>query len=280
MRAPGSRFSASVGNVVAIKVALPAMSRGVMVSFCPVLSCTGMRFFNRPVRIFGPCKSPRMQIGLPSSRETLRTISISLSFSGWVPWEKFSRATSSPARTSSRKTASVLQDGPSVATILARRLCSAGRLLDSIRVKLIRPPYCLIRRRSADLQQIQFYAYSPPRSSGLLTPLLTPRIRKGCGGSAARNFNVLSRVALAGGHHFSLFHRRRFGQQWLCFGEEMRVELGPQQHAYGGDIEPHQRGHHRHQRAVDHGVVGKAGEIKAEAQGGQKPDQGGARSSR
>ena len=81
MRAPGSRFSASVGKVVAMSVAVPAISRGVMVSRCPALSCTGMRFFSRPVRIFGPCKSPRIQIGLPSSLETLRTISISLSFS-------------------------------------------------------------------------------------------------------------------------------------------------------------------------------------------------------
>ena len=71
MRAPGSRFSASVGKVVAMRVEVPAISRGVMVSFCPALSCTGMRFFSRPVRIFGPCRSPRMQIGLPSSLRDL-----------------------------------------------------------------------------------------------------------------------------------------------------------------------------------------------------------------
>ena len=46
-----------------------------------------------------------------------RQISISLSFSPRVPWEKLSRATSSPARTSSRKTGSWLQEGPRVATI-------------------------------------------------------------------------------------------------------------------------------------------------------------------
>ncbi len=85
MRAPGSRFSARVGKVVAMRAEVPAISRGVMVSRCPALSCTGMRFFSRPVRILGPCKSPRMQIGLPSSLETLRTISISLSFSASVP---------------------------------------------------------------------------------------------------------------------------------------------------------------------------------------------------
>ena len=40
----------------------------------------------------------------------------------WVPWEKLRRATSSPWRTSLRKISGVLQEGPRVATILARRL--------------------------------------------------------------------------------------------------------------------------------------------------------------
>jgi hypothetical protein len=35
MRAPGSRFSASVGKVVAMRLLVPAISRGVMVSRCP-----------------------------------------------------------------------------------------------------------------------------------------------------------------------------------------------------------------------------------------------------
>ncbi len=121
IRAPGSRFSASVGKVVAITLAVPRMSRGVMVSRCPAFNCTGIRFFSRPVRILGPCRSPRMQTSFPSSRDTLRTISMSLSFSGCVPWEKFSRATSSPARSNSRNVPSWAEAGPSVATILARR---------------------------------------------------------------------------------------------------------------------------------------------------------------
>src|SRR5271168_4260212 len=67
-----------------------------------------------------------MQMGLRSSRATLRTIRISSAFCAWVPWEKLSRATSRPARTSSRKTSSLLLAGPSVATILARRGPSAS----------------------------------------------------------------------------------------------------------------------------------------------------------
>ena len=47
-------------------------------------------------------------------------------FCSWVPWEKLRRATSTPARTSSRKTSGELQDGPRVATILARRLWSTA----------------------------------------------------------------------------------------------------------------------------------------------------------
>src|SRR5580698_8322836 len=67
-----------------------------------------------------------MQIGLFSSRAILRTMRISSAFCAWVPWEKFSRATSRPARTSSRKTSSLLLAGPRVATILARRGRSAA----------------------------------------------------------------------------------------------------------------------------------------------------------
>src|SRR5450631_2525035 len=56
-----------------------------------------------------------------SSRLTLRIIWISCSFSSCVPWEKFKRATSTPACTSFRKTGSVFEAGPRVATIFARR---------------------------------------------------------------------------------------------------------------------------------------------------------------
>ena len=121
MREPCSTFSARVLNVVPTRDAVPGTSRGVMVSRCPALSSTGLWSFSFAVRILGPCRSPRMQSGLRSSRLTLRIIWISASFSSWVPWEKFRRTTSMPARTRSRNTGSVLDAGPSVATIFARR---------------------------------------------------------------------------------------------------------------------------------------------------------------
>jgi len=59
-----------------------------------------------------------------SDLETARTMRISSPFCWWVPCEKFSRATSTPARTNSRKISGEEHDGPRVATILARRLWS------------------------------------------------------------------------------------------------------------------------------------------------------------
>src|SRR5580698_11225361 len=62
-----------------------------------------------------------MQMGFFSSRATVRTMRMRSAFCGWVPCEKLRRATSRPARTNWRKTSMVLQEGPRVATILARR---------------------------------------------------------------------------------------------------------------------------------------------------------------
>ena len=62
MRAPGRTSCASPGNVVEIRVAVPATSRGVIVTCDPVLSATGSCPLSRPVRILGPCKSCRMQM--------------------------------------------------------------------------------------------------------------------------------------------------------------------------------------------------------------------------
>ena len=102
---------------------------------------------------------------------------MSLSFSGWVPWEKLSRATSRPARTNSRNTGSVLHEGPKVATILARRVCSVPEgLLGCNTVKLILPPYCL-RGNGDGLQHAQFYAHSTNRASRSVDRLdANPRI--------------------------------------------------------------------------------------------------------
>ena len=121
IREPGSRFSASVVKTVPTRSAVPSIFSGVIVMRCPATSCTDTPPTRRPVRIFGPCRSARMQIGLPNSLETIRTMRIRSAFCSCEPCEKFSRATSRPARTSSRKTSGVLEAGPSVATIFARR---------------------------------------------------------------------------------------------------------------------------------------------------------------
>ena len=145
MRAPGSRFSASVGKVVAIRVEVPAISRGVMVSRCPALSCTGMRFFSRPVRIFGPCKSPRMQIGLPSSRRDLAHHFDQLElFRMGAVGEVEPGHIEAGADQFAENRFRGYRKGPAWRQSWPGGVGSAGRvLLGSIRVKLIRPPYCV-----------------------------------------------------------------------------------------------------------------------------------------
>ena len=70
MREPGSRFSARVLKVVPTREAVPSISRGVMVRRLPATSWTGLWPLSLPVRILGPCRSARMQMGLPSSFAT------------------------------------------------------------------------------------------------------------------------------------------------------------------------------------------------------------------
>src|ERR1700709_1502959 len=67
-----------------------------------------------------------MQMGLFSSRPILRTTLRATAICSCEPCEKLRRATSRPARTSWRKTSSLLEVGPRVATIFARR---AGAVL-------------------------------------------------------------------------------------------------------------------------------------------------------
>ena len=75
-----------------------------------------------PIRILGPCRSPRMAIGLPVSDCVRRTESAASDQEFSSPWEKLIRATSRPALTSWRTVSGSLEAGPRVATILARRL--------------------------------------------------------------------------------------------------------------------------------------------------------------
>ena len=73
----------------------------------------------RPTRILGPWRSWRMAIGRPVSRSSARMAAWTRRWSSCVPWLKFSRNTSAPARNSSRSRSGVELAGPMVATILA-----------------------------------------------------------------------------------------------------------------------------------------------------------------
>jgi hypothetical protein len=64
-------------------------------------------------------------IGRSSSFEISRTTCIRAAWSSCVPWEKFSRAASIPARARSRTASRDDDAGPSVATIFVRRGSSA-----------------------------------------------------------------------------------------------------------------------------------------------------------
>src|SRR6185369_15254830 len=78
-------------------------------------------FLNLPTRIFGPCRSHMIATVRPTARPTSRTSWARLRWSSAVPCEKFSRTTSTPARTMRSSTAGSLDDGPSVATIFVLR---------------------------------------------------------------------------------------------------------------------------------------------------------------
>src|SRR5689334_12475260 len=73
-----------------------------------------------PMRMRGPCKSPRMATGLFASAASRRMSWMVAACSSCVPCEKFTRATSMPLSISARNTSSERDAGPIVATILAR----------------------------------------------------------------------------------------------------------------------------------------------------------------
>src|SRR5688572_10638056 len=76
---------------------------------------------NLPTRIFGPCRSHMMATVRPTLDEISLTSVARLRWSSAVPCEKFSRTTSTPARTMRSSTAGSDDAGPRVATILVLR---------------------------------------------------------------------------------------------------------------------------------------------------------------
>ena len=75
-----------------------------------------------PVRIFGPERSWRSATGRWSRAPISRAARITSRCSSCVPWEKFSRKTFTPARTSLSSISGLREAGPMVATILVRRM--------------------------------------------------------------------------------------------------------------------------------------------------------------
>src|SRR5665213_171781 len=243
---PVLRFSASVVNTVLTRLAVPSICSGVMVSNLPASSITGSWLTSDPVRIFGPCRSARMQTGLLSSFAILRTMAMSSSFCWCEPWEKFRRATSRPARTSWRNTSSLLEVGPRVATILARR---AGALL-----RPLAPLWFVFI-----LAILAMTVFTHGFGQSFIFSCLLPGSNSTC--LAAR------------------WVSRHFGDRWrvgyfagaATVGAQLGVELRAAQHAQRNQVEPEHQGDGRAQRAVHPRVIRKARDVVAKSQRGNEP---------
>ena len=81
------------------RVASPTMGSVVRVNGSPVWSRTGSAAM-APMRIFSPGRSAMIASRRPVLREALRRFSMTRRWSSKTPWEKFSRATFIPARSS------------------------------------------------------------------------------------------------------------------------------------------------------------------------------------
>ena len=58
-------------------------------------------------------------------------------------------------------------------------------------------------------------------------------------------------------------------------GVELHVELCAEEDAEGDDVEPEEQSDAGTERSVDQGVVGEAGDVPAEDEGGEEPHDGG-----
>ncbi len=117
MRLPGVTSSASIGYVTGTCPST-ASSSGASTSSSPSSSSCGAD--STPMRMRGPCRSPRIATARPSSADTRRTSAMTRACCSCVPCEKLMRATSSPDWIRSRIFSGVLLAGPSVHTILVR----------------------------------------------------------------------------------------------------------------------------------------------------------------
>src|SRR5215510_553831 len=101
---------------------LPSTASSVVIRrLAPSLS-TMLPCSTSPVRIFGPARSASRPTPLRTFSEAVRSRSIDSACCWWVPWEKFSRATSIPALSNSSSLSWLKLLGPSVQTIFALRI--------------------------------------------------------------------------------------------------------------------------------------------------------------
>ena len=84
---------------------------------------------NLPMRSLGPWRSTRMPMGRANSTSSLRTMAWMSRRPSCVAWLMFTRNTSAPASNRRRIVSSLLEAGPSVATILTRRFRLIGTSL-------------------------------------------------------------------------------------------------------------------------------------------------------
>src|SRR3990172_3544401 len=122
MRSPGETSRGSCLYVVETRPASPGTSSVVIAKRAPLTSSTPPRWAMGPVRILGPARSCAHATARPSFALTSRTMRIRSRCSSGVPWEKFIRATSMPARMSRSIISGLDVAGPRVATILVLRM--------------------------------------------------------------------------------------------------------------------------------------------------------------
>src|SRR5687768_4107939 len=108
----------SSANGVKIRPGSPGESPAAMRRVSPSVSVNDPPPATGPVRIFGPLRSCRIATGRARRPAASRIASNTSRCDSCVPWEKFSRNTSTPAARSASRTSGAVLAGPMVATIL------------------------------------------------------------------------------------------------------------------------------------------------------------------
>src|SRR6218665_88107 len=159
MRSPGFTSAARWAYVVETISSVPFTVSSVVMRNSPPSLSSVLPLMKRPVRIFGPWRSPRMPTALRHLSEAPRSLAMFSACCSWLPWEKLSRATSIPASISASSISWLWLAGPRVQTIFARRMAAENRVeprKGSSDVGEGRSIGKLVKRnRSASQQQVQ-----------------------------------------------------------------------------------------------------------------------------